>query len=564
MTEKPIAREAQARQAIAKAEWLAVLALCAAASLIAILWSWRIGALLNYGDAVAHLHIARRVLDSHLPRFSELGSVWLPLPHILMIPFVQVYSWWANGIAGTIPSALAYLAACAGFYRLARRWLPPAPAALAHAFFATNPNLLYLQTTAMTEPLFVCEMIWLAVWLVEWRTGLDADPKPNSLLMCIALVLVAAVFTRYDGWIMALLAWLAIGLTLTRRRQLRSPAFWLASVLIVAAPAFWCIYNAREFGDWLYFLRGPYSAKAIEMRTSVPGFPPHPGWHDPWVALLFYIKAAELDLAAAAWGNVLLVLSLFGAAWAWFTARRSALSWALLLALPVPFYAYSVAYGSVPIFLPVWWPHSWYNLRYGIELLPGIALALGFAARFCLAAVDEFKPRAIDPRWANGALLVLFSLVALNTVQMLRERPLVYVEGTKIIEAHRPYELQIPPVLRALLAQRPGGVLLMITSTDPQIVALTGIPLRQTINESDLQIYRDALSAPAAHASFVLAFDGDEVDQAIRAHPRALTAVRRFSAPGQPPATLYVSGTPGATSFLKRTGSVVASLQESP
>jgi hypothetical protein len=59
-----------------------------------------------------------------------LGSVWLPLPHILMLPFVQVYSWWANGFAGVIPSALAYLAACLGIYRLARIWLPPAAAAL--------------------------------------------------------------------------------------------------------------------------------------------------------------------------------------------------------------------------------------------------------------------------------------------------------------------------------------------------------------------------------------------------------------------------------------------------
>ena len=555
LTEKPIART----------ESITVLVLCALASLAAIAWSWTHGALLNYGDAVAHLHIARRVLDSHLPRFSELGSVWLPLPHILMLPFVQVYSWWASGLAGLIPSALAYLAACAGFYRLARHWLQPAAAALALAFFATNPNLLYLQTTAMTEPLFVCQMIWLAVWLVEWRAALDAAPKQNSrLLWLIALALVAQVFTRYDGWIMAFLSWLAIGLALARRRQLRSPAFWLASALILAAPAFWFIYNAVAFQDWLYFLRGPYSAKAIEIRTATPGFPPHPGWHNPWVSFLFYVKAAEMDSAARNWGNTLLVLSLFGAAWAWLTARRRLLGWASLLALPIPFYAYSVAYGSVPIFLPAWWPHSWYNLRYGIELLPAIALALGFAAQFCLAAVDQFKPRAISPRWANTALAVLFALVALNAVQMLRERPLVYVEGTKIIEAHRPYELAIPPVLRALLAQRPGGILLMITSTDPQIVALTGIPLRQTINESDLQIYSAALAAPAAHAALVLAFDGDEVDQAVHAHPRGLTVYCRFTTPGQPSATLYVSDTPGKTTSINRPAAVIASLKESP
>jgi hypothetical protein len=104
-------------QSISRAEWLFVVASCAAASITAIVWSWRNNALLNYGDAVAHLHIARRVLDAHHPRLTELGSVWLPLPHLLLIPFVQIYSWWASGFAGVIPSALAYLAACAGIYR---------------------------------------------------------------------------------------------------------------------------------------------------------------------------------------------------------------------------------------------------------------------------------------------------------------------------------------------------------------------------------------------------------------------------------------------------------------
>ena len=532
MTEKPIPR----------GEWLAVLACCAAASLAAVVWSWRNGAMLNYGDAVAHLHTARRVFDCHQPRLTQLGSVWLPLPHVLLIPFVQVYSWWANGIAGVIPSALAYLAGCAGVYRLARRWLQPSAAVLALAFFAANPNLLYLQTTAMTEPLFVCEMVWAAVFLVEWRANLDANPKrAERLLWWLAFALVAAVFTRYDGWVMAFVAWVSVGIVLARRGQLRSRAFWLVSAVVVAAPAAWFIYNAAAFGDWLYFLRGPYSAKAIEMRTSVPGFPPHPGWHNPWVALVFYVKAAELDAAALAWGNMLLALSLLGTAWGWLTTRRHAFGWALILWMPVLFYAYSVAYGSAPIFLPVWWPFSWYNTRYGMELLPALALSLAFAAQFVLAAVREFKTS-----WVKYAAGLLFAIVMLNAWKMVRERPVVYVEGTTNVNARRSYEVQIPLVLRGLLVERPGGVVLMETSVDPEIVALTRIPLRQTINESDLEIYRDALEAPAAHAAIVLAFDGDEVDRAVHAHPANLTALRRFMAPGQASGTLYISGTPFA------------------
>lgn len=526
--------------AIAKLEWLAVLAFCAAASLAAIAWSWLNHAMLNYGDAVAHLHIARRVLDSHRPGLTQLGSVWLPLPHLLMIPFVQVYAWWANGIAGAIPSVLAYLLCCAGIYRLARNWLRPAPAALALAFLALNPNLLYLQTTAMTEPLFVCEMIWVAVWLVEWRNTLDADPlRAGRLQGWIAFALVAAIFTRYDGWVMTFAAWTAMGITLLRHGKLRARGYWLATAVLIAAPAAWCLYNALAFGDWLDFLRGPYSARAIELRTAVPGFPPHPGWHNPWVSFLFYGKTAELDAAAIGWTNPLMLLVLLGTAWAWLTARKRGFKWALLLWFPVAFYAYSVSYGSVPIFLPVWWPHSWYNTRYGMELLPALALGLGFAAQFVLSAAREFKPRA-----AQHAAALLFALVALNSWQMVRERPLVYVEGTKNMEARRAYDAEIPPVLRALLATRPGGQVLMNTSVYPELVAFSGIPLRQTLNESDKEFYQTALAAPAAHAAVVLAFDGDEVDQAVKLRPTGLRAIRRFSTLGQQPGTIYVSDTP--------------------
>jgi hypothetical protein len=39
----------------------------------------------------------------------------------------------------------------------------------------------------------------------------------------------------------------------------------------------------------------------------------------------------------------------------------------------------------------------------------------------------------------------------------------------------------------------------------------------------------------------VLAFDGDAVDQAVKAHPAGLKAIRQFAAPGQPVGTLYVT-----------------------
>jgi hypothetical protein len=133
------------------------------------------------------------------------------------------------------------------------------------------------------------------------------------------------------------------------------------------------------------------------------------------------------------------------------------------------------------------------------------------------------------------------------------------VEGTKNVEARKKYEIEIPPVLRSLLAQHPGATVLMNTSVYPEIVALTGIPLRQTINESDLEIYSNALAAPAAHADLILAFDGDQVDSAVKAHPQGLSVVRQFTTAGQPSATLYLSGSSGAASLTQPPGAVLAS-----
>ena len=56
------------------------------------------------------------------------------------------------------------------------------------------------------------------------------------------------------------------------------------------------------------------------------------------------MKTAEMDAAPKRGATALLVLSLLGTAWALLTARRRAFLWTLLLWLPVPFYAYSIAY----------------------------------------------------------------------------------------------------------------------------------------------------------------------------------------------------------------------------
>src|SRR6266699_6944209 len=98
--------------------------LAAAVSIASFFYYLRQGDLQLYGDAVAHINIARRVFDSRTPGLLQLGTVWLPLPHILMLPFLVSRWMWQTGIGGSIPSLVAYLLSVIGIFLLVREVLP--------------------------------------------------------------------------------------------------------------------------------------------------------------------------------------------------------------------------------------------------------------------------------------------------------------------------------------------------------------------------------------------------------------------------------------------------------
>ncbi len=325
---------------------------------IALIVSFTRGYVLLYGDAVAHLGIARRIVDSRNPGLVQLGGVWLPLPHLLMLPFIWKMEWWQSGLAGTWPSLACYLLSVAGFYRLCRRMLVPRWALIALAFFAVNPNLLYLATTAMTEPLFLALLIWLTLVTMECVEAIrKGDGKRAARKMIVlGLLILAAVFTRYDGWIIGASVWCVVAWQLARTKQMRRAAvpFVVFTALAVAGPLLWFWFNQHFFHDWLDFMRGPYSAPAIEKRTSPPGSRHYRGWHNPAWALLFYTRTAQVVAAAWETGFAVMLAALAGL---WIVLRTRVERVSLLLWVPLPFYVYSVAYGSVPIFIPQLWPH---------------------------------------------------------------------------------------------------------------------------------------------------------------------------------------------------------------
>ena len=200
-----------------------------------------------------------------------------------------------------------------------------------------------------------------------------------------------------------------------------------------AGPLLWFWYNHHFEGDWLDFMRGPYSAQAIERRTAPPG-QHYREWHHPLRALVFYTRCAQIDASAWETGFGLMAASLYGIWLMWHRRAeteprtRGRVVCSAIVGAACRFYLYSVGYGSVPIFIPQLYPHSYYNARYGMEMLPALSV-------FGALAAERFELWQNTERTGWGKLGARFwqpftlVLCVANCLSMTYFIPLVLKEG---------------------------------------------------------------------------------------------------------------------------------------
>lgn len=514
---------------------------------------------LLYGDAVAHINIARRVFDSKTPGLLQLGTVWLPLPHLLMIPFLISKAAWQSGAGGSVPSLIAFAFVVVGIFRLVRGALsfPAEPdsesrmaAWLAAAVVGANPNLIYLQTTAMTEPLYLALFLWAIVHLEEFAQSLAAKTEETvsalgSLRKC-AFCLAGAELTRYDGWFAAVavsIAAIVIAIVAgggVNRGELRR-ALRNFLLIVAAAPAIWLAYNWIIYRNPLEFADGPYSARAIEKRSATPGFPSHPGANHVLAAGQYFVKSAEDNLAEGKLQRVWIGIAALGTLLCLLVNRR--LAALLLLWVPLPFYALSIAYGGVPIFVPTWWPFSYYNARYGIELLPAIAVFFSFSFYFLTTLTRNLASKVMV-----GAVAVVF--VAASYLSVWRAQPVSFREAWVNSRSRIALEKTLAANLRKL---PPDATLLMYLGDHVGALQDAGIPLSRVIQEGNHRTWKQptdpeglwerALASPAAEVDYAIGVDDDPVSRGARQH--SLPALVIVETPGQPPATIYSTHRPG-------------------
>ncbi|HZW97015.1 MAG TPA: hypothetical protein VFF64_28985 [Candidatus Eremiobacteraceae bacterium] len=542
--------------------WLAIFV-----SVFSFLFYQRHGDVLLYGDAVAHINIARRVFDSKTPGLLQLGTVWLPLPHLLIVPFIVSTRMWQSGAGGSIPSMAAYVLGVFGIFRLVRSVLGrdgefdgaiQVGAWGAAILYGANPNLIYMQATAMGESLYLAWFIWAAVYFTEFARGEATTIR--SLAKC-GLCLAGACLTRYDGWFLTLV--LVLGAVVVRsylceERKDAAPSHDKAPrlapsrlqlvkfVLIAGAgPVVWLGYNAAVYRNPLEFANGPYSAKAIEQKTATV----NPAKGDLWAAGSYFLKAAELNVAESSWqGRLWLGLALLGSLVS-LVNRRSRV--ALLLWTPLPFYALSVAYGSVPIFVPTWWPFSHYNLRYGLQLLPAFAVFVPLGISFVVQSVAKLP--LVDAAWRKWASAATFLSVVLLAVvayaAIWRADPICYREASINSRGRVSLDMQIANWVKSLPAD---STLLMYLGEHVGALEQAAIPLRRVINEGNHRVWRQpadpeglwerALADPAKYANYAVGFDGDPVWNAAK--DARLTALVEIHTTGQPRAAIFQGHVP--------------------
>ena len=481
---------------------------------------------LAYPDAQSHLVIARRVCDSSSPGLAQLGAVWLPLTHLLSLPFVcsDVWSttWWGNAalvvaialfmtytryrlsqrsavlrILSTIGvgfigvlfalslhtnayytsglgmvwiSMLAYVFAGVFIYLVVYEMTKdPWAGVVAWAVFATNPNILYLQSTAMTElPLYFGVMFSI----YSFRR-LVMEPSRLKWLFINGVAGVVMTTVRYEGWTLLAGEAAVYGFILLRNKLSISGILghmlqW--GYLAFAGIVGWIIWNTTIFSNPFEFQTGSYAKPSNWVSGTEAG-------------------VGNLRIAAETYGygmlhtiGIILVLAIVALVIYVLTTRLKKESLAVLLPLGmVPFFVYMIFKGQRPM-QALELEGTIYNARFALIIILSVAPLIGFAVR---------KSPAL--KVATIVLLGVSTLVMLNSNVGI----ITLTEPLRAAESEsNTSQLEVAEFLRE---HYNNESMLMENYGNEQVQFLSGINLQEIIYEGTYRLWQPVLNAPYAN-----------------------------------------------------------------
>ena len=412
---------------------------------------------LSHYDARGHLVVARRVFDNLTPGWMQLGAVWLPLPHVLNAVPAQLdwaYQTGAFGVVLSIAFMASGLAAIGGF--LVRYTGSSAVGVCLPLAVLLNPNVLYLQSTPMTEPMLFGLACLALVGVDAWLT--DGAKRHTRLAGC---ALAALVLTRYEGWCIAG----ALGGLAIFARPKDAPRLLLYPGLAILA---FLLLSYGSTGRWFVtggFFEATNPALGDPWRAWTQILEGTERLSDPWIVRIGL--AGGLGVLATAW-------------WARRDGRaqvaRALLPLSLAAAAALPLYAFTSGH-------PV-------RIRYMVSVVVALLILS--------AGLLRWLPRRMQSTAAVGMLaLALWSAHPLDPdAPMVREA-----------QWERPYSDARRAVTAALAARWDGTPVLASMGSLAhymQQMSRDGFSLRDFVHEGNGELWHRAQATPAVYVRWIL------------------------------------------------------------
>jgi hypothetical protein len=461
----------------------------------AALFYARSGLTLSHYDARAHLVVARRIMDSLTPGWQQVGAVWLPLPHLLNMLPVQVDLLYRTGASAVaISIAGTGLAAWALASLILRTTSSRVGAVTGVALFLLNPDVLYLQSTPMTEPLlFGTTLAALALTAAWIDTGAAGWPHAAGAM------LAAACLTRYEAW--AIAPWVvAIATAVLLRRGCTGRRALVAGLQLAAWPlaaiVLFLINSRWTVGAW-FVSTGFFVAE----NTAALG---HPlvAW-DQVREGLYRVSGSGLVWSAYA-GGALVVFA--------YVTSRARAPLALLLALA----------GAAALPCAAYVQGHPFRIRYDVPLV---------------AACASLAGAGVALLWSRARPFVAAAVIAAALVQA----PPLDPTAPMIVESQReaPSKAGRRAVTDYLVAHRDGRTIMMSMGSlghYMQDLSADGFRIRDFLHEGNGDLWNFAMEDPRGLAGWIVteekAEGGDAVHREAGRRPSFLAGFERVAEGG--------------------------------
>lgn len=500
--------------------FMVVLVLASVLSVAAFIAVYNNGHVLAYNDAISHQMIARRVVESNNPGAAQLGSVWPPLTHVLMLPLIMFDSLYYSGIAGAVISMLAFVASVGLMYKILHRLTGTRVAGVAAAgVFAANANILYMQSTPMTELPLYAALLGMVYCLQVW-----ADNKKYVYLVAAGVSAFAATLIRYESWI--ILAVLTVVALVTawrerlhgivgRQRLGRASDLMIAfGYMAFAGIGAWLLWNQILFGDFMAFQGGEYAKPALWLTSNEPAI----GNLALSVKTFYYATIENVPwpiLVAALIGLYAFVMieMVKGK-----LHSRSLIAPSLLSI--IPFFIYAIYSGQRPLHV-LQTNDSLYNVRFGLIMAIPAALFAGYAVSlFRKTKLPQAVLAALIAGLAIGTTVAEIKnneVVTLNDpVAALKEDRAVWAQG--VIDGYKP-----------IYNANPGNGDVLIETFGNERLAFSTVPSTKMVYEgtNKNERWKSSLANPAGNNIqwiIMRCIPGyrDKVCDALEANPAAL------------------------------------------